>query len=101
MVRMIQLTEDEAINYIRKQKCNIFLMVSEDMSRNVFLGRKYINKQVGVELIRESKTVVLNEDKDKDDSFSLMSLFVDSQPDILNLIPKGKKHDIIFVGQSI
>lgn len=101
MVRMIELTEEEAIEYMQENKCNIFLVVAEDMSRDVFLGRKYINKKKGIALIKKSQTVILNEDNENEDSFSLMSLFMDIQSDIFNIVPKGEKHEIVFLEPTI
>lgn len=73
-----------------------FLLVSHDLSNNVSLERRRLNKKSGMKLMNESKTFILNDDKDED-SIPILSIYSEKQIDILNIIPIGKKHDMILV----
>ena len=52
----------------------------------------------GKKLVKNSKTFVLNKDEEED-SVSILSIYSDKQKDIYNIIPIGKKHDMIVIPQ--
>lgn len=75
-----------------------FLLLSYSLTNNQSLGRKRLNRKSGKKLMNESKTFVLNEDKDED-SVSILSIYTEKQLDILNIVPIGQKHDMILFPQ--
>ena len=75
-----------------------FLLVSYDLENDKSLGRRRFNLDSGKVLINKSKTFVLNED-DEEDKVSILSIYTSKQKDIYNIIPIGKKHDMILVPQ--
>ena len=75
-----------------------FLILSFDLKENKSLGRKRMGLKNGKKLVRNSKTFVLNKD-DEEYSISVLSIYSDKQKDIYNIIPIGKKHDMIVIPQ--
>ena len=75
-----------------------FLLVSYDLETKKNLGRHRLNFINGKMLINKSKTFVLNEDSE-DDKASILSIYSVKQKDIYNIIPIGKKHDMILIPQ--
>lgn len=75
-----------------------FLLLSHDLVNNKSLGRIRLDKKGGKKLIDESKTFILNEDK-AEDSVSVLSIYTEKQKDIFNILPIGKKHDVIIIPQ--
>ena len=75
-----------------------FLLLSYDLTNSKSLGRKRLDKKKGRNLINNSKTFILNEDKDED-SVSILSIYTEKQLDILNIVPIGQKHDMILFPQ--
>lgn len=73
------------------------LVLSHDLEQDVSLGKRRIDKKKGKVLIMSSKTIVLNRDEDKEDSFSILSLYTALQKDIMNIRPLGVKHDMILL----
>ena len=49
-------------------------------------------------LVYDSKTFILNKDEEED-SVSVLSIYTAMQKDIFNILPIGKKHDMIIVPQ--
>ena len=62
------------------------------------LGRKRVNFKNGKKLVYDSKTFILNKDEEED-SVSVLSMYTAMQKDIFNILPIGKKHDMIIVPQ--
>ena len=103
MVSPIIINRQEAIevmeeNLRRLKKCSdvdTFLVLSYDLGTNRILGRGRLNSKKGRELIKNSETFVLNEDSEED-SMSILSIYTEKQLDIFNIVPIGKKHDMII-----
>lgn len=73
-----------------------FLLLSFDLKENKCLGRNRVDLLYGRKLVADSKTFVLNKD-DEEDSVSVLSIYTALQKDIFNIIPIGKKHDMIII----
>ena len=73
-----------------------FLLLSFDLEKNKSLGRKRLNLKNGKKLVNNSKTFILNKDEEED-SVSTLSIYTSTQIDIYNIIPFGKKHDMIII----
>ena len=103
---MIEISKKQAINVMEEnlkilKECSdsdTFLLLSFDLKENKSLGRKRMNLKNGRKLVSESKTFVLNKDEEED-SMSVLSIYSDKQKDIYNIIPIGKKHDMIIIPQ--
>lgn len=103
MERPIVISRKEAIKVMEEnlrilKECedtDTFLLLSHDLANNINLGRKRLNGDRGKRLMNESKTFVLNEDKDED-SVSILSIYTEKQLDIMNIVPIGVKHDMIL-----
>lgn len=101
---MIEISKEQAIKVMEEnlkilKKCSdsdTFLLLSFDLKENKSLGRKRLNLINGNKLVNNSKTFVLNEDRERD-SISTLSMYTTIQNDIYNIIPVGKKHDMIIV----
>lgn len=78
--------------------CDTFLVISSDLEKEKFIGNIRLNKSGGINLIRKSKTCVLNKDLEED-PISVLSMYTNIQKDILNIVPKGKKYDMIIIPQ--
>lgn len=93
-MQIIELEKEDAKKLIDSgAKC--YLILTHDLERDVPLGKKRIDRRKGNVLIMDSKTIVLNQDNDED-SMSILSLYSAMQKDILNIEPKGIKHDMIL-----
>ena len=57
-----------------------------------------INRKEEINIMEENNTYVLNKDIDED-PISILSMYTVLQNDIFNIIPRGKKHDMIIVPQ--
>ena len=103
---MIEITRKQAIQVMEEnlrilKECSdsdTFLLLSFDLKENKSLGRKRMGLKNGKKLVRNSKTFVLNKD-DEEYSISVLSIYSDKQKDIYNIIPIGKKHDMIVIPQ--
>ena len=102
---MIEISKEQAIKVMEEnlkilKECSdsdTFLLLSFDLKENKSLGRKRVNFKNGKKLVYDSKTFILN--KDEEDSVSVLSMYTAMQKDIFNILPIGKKHDMIIVPQ--
>lgn len=103
---MIEISKEQAIQVMEEnlkilKECSdsdTFLLLSFDLKENKCLGRKRVDLINGKKLVSASKTFVLNKDEDED-SVSVLSIYSTLQKDIFNIIPIGKKHDMIIIPQ--
>lgn len=103
---MIEISKEQAIQVMEEnlrvlKECSdsdTFLLLSYDLKENKSLGRKRLNSNKGRKLVKNSKTFVLNKDCDEN-SVSVLSIYTALQNDIYNIIPIGKKHDMIIIPQ--
>ena len=103
---MIEINKEQAIKVMEEnlkilKECSdsdTFLLLSFDLKENKSLGRKRIGFKNGKKLVKSSKTFILNKD-DEEDSVSVLSIYSEKQKDIYNIIPIGKKHDMIVIPQ--
>lgn len=104
MTKLVQINKDDAIKVMENnlkilKACNdsdTFLVLSSDLEKGVFIGKRRLNRNGGIKLIKKSKTFVLNEEKDED-SVSTLSMYTEMQKDIYNIVPVGEKHDMILI----
>lgn len=104
MTKLIKINKDEAIKVMENnlkilKECSdsdTFIVLSSDLEKGMFIGRRRLNQNGGIKLIKKSKTFVLNEEKDED-SVSILSMYTEMQKDIYNVVPVGEKHDMILV----
>lgn len=101
MAQLIKLNKEEAAKLLLEDKFDFFLVVSHDLEKDISLGKKRIDRNNGVVLISDSKTIVLNKDNDGIDSFSILSLYTALQKDIFNISPRGVKHDMMLVPYNL
>lgn len=101
MAQIIRLNREEAIKLMLEDKFDFFLVVSHDLEKDKSLGKRRIDKNNGVVLISDSKTIVLNKDSDDEDSFSILSLYSALQKDIFNISQKGVKHDMMLIPYNL
>ena len=107
MEKLIKISRDEAIRIMEEnlktlKECSdtdMFLLLSSDLEKGVFIGRSRVDKNGGIKLIKKSKTFVLNEYNSDHDVVSILSIYTALQKDIYNIIPIGKKHDMIIIPQ--
>ena len=103
---MIEISKEQAIKVMEEnlkilKKCSdsdTFLLLSFDLKENKSLGRTRLDLNNGRKLVKNSKTFILNTDNEED-SVSVLSIYTAMQKDILNILPIGKKHDMIIVPQ--
>ena len=103
---MIEISKEQAIKVMEEnlkilKECSdsdTFLLLSFDLKENKSLGRNRIDLLHGRKLVSNSKTFVLNKDEEED-SVSVLSIYTALQKDIFNILPIGKKHDMIIVPQ--
>lgn len=106
MSKLIEVNKNEAIKIMEKnleflKNCNdtdTFLLLSNDLEKNKFINRCRMDRNGGIKLIKKSKTIVLNKDTDLD-SVSTLSMYTAIQNDIYNIVPKGKKHEMMIIQQ--
>lgn len=106
MSKLIEVNKNEAIKIMEEnleflKNCNdtdTFLLLSNDLENNRFINRCRMDRKGGIRLIEKSKTIVLNRDTDLD-SISTLSMYTAMQSDIYNIVPKGKKHEMIIIQQ--
>lgn len=104
MESMIRINKEDAIKVMENnlkvlKECSdsdTFLLLSYDLKRNKSLGRNRLDSQKGKKLVNDSKTFVLNKDCDED-AVSILSIYTALQKDIYNIIPVGKKHDMMII----
>ena len=104
---MIEINKEQAIlvmeqNLKRIKECSeteTFLLLSYDLEKNMSICKKRMTLANGKSLVKKSKTFVLNKDNDED-SVSTLSIYSERQKDIYNIIPIGKKHDMIIIPQN-
>ena len=103
---MIEISKEQAIKVMEEnlkilKECSdsdTFLLLSFDLKENKSLGRNRVDLLYGRKLVSNSKTFVLNKDEEED-SVSVLSIYTALQKDIFNILPIGKKHDMIIVPQ--
>ena len=103
---MIEISKEQAIKVMEEnlkilKECSdsdTFLLLSFDLKENKSLGRTRLDLNSGRKLVKNSKTFILNTDSEED-SVSVLSIYTAIQKDILNILPIGKKHDMIIVPQ--
>ena len=103
---MIEISKEQAIKVMEEnlkilRECSdsdTFLLLSFDLKENKSLGRKRLDLNNGRELVSNSKTFILNKDEEED-TVSVLSIYSALQKDIFNILPIGKKHDMIIVPQ--
>ena len=103
---MIEISKEQAIKVMEEnlkilKECSdsdTFLLLSFDLKENKSLGRTRLDLNNGRKLVKNSKTFILNTDSEED-SVSVLSIYTAIQKDILNILPIGKKHDMIIVPQ--
>lgn len=103
---MVRISKEEAIKVMENnlkvlKECSdsdTFLLLSFDLERNQSLGKKRLDSKNGRNLVNNSKTFVLNEEKEED-SVSILSIYTARQKDIYDIVPIGKKHDMIIIPQ--
>ena len=103
---MIEISKEQAIKVMEEnlkilRECSdsdTFLLLSFDLKENKSLGRTRLDLNNGRKLVKNSKTFILNTDSEED-SVSVLSIYTAIQKDILNILPIGKKHDMIIVPQ--
>lgn len=101
---MIEISKEQAIKVMEEnlrvlKECSdsdTFLLLSFDLEKNKSLGRKRLFFQNGKKIVNNSKTFVLNKDQEED-SVSILSMYTAIQKDIYNIVPIGKKHDMIII----
>ena len=101
---MIEISKEQAIKVMEEnlkilKECSdsdTFLLLSFDLKENKSLGRTRLDLNNGRKLVNNSKTFILNTDSEED-SVSVLSIYTAMQKDILNILPIGKKHDMIIV----
>lgn len=94
-MQIIKLDSESAKKLI-DSGVDCYLVLSYDLEQDIPIGKRRMDKgRCGV-LVTNSKTIVLNQDDDEDDSFSILSLYSALQKDIFNTEPKGMKHDMIL-----
>lgn len=106
MSKLIEVNKNEAIKIMEKnleflKNCNdadTFLLLSNDLESDKFIGRCRMDRNGGIKLIKKSKTIVLNKDTDLD-SISTLSMYTAMQGDIYNIVPKGQKHEMVIIQQ--
>lgn len=104
MTKLVEINKDDAIKVMENnlkilKECNdsdTFLILSSDLEKGIFIGKRRLNRNGGIKLIKKSKTFVLNEEKDED-SVSTLSMYTEMQKDIYNIVPVGEKHDMILI----
>lgn len=103
---MIEISKEQAIKVMEEnlkilKECSdsdTFLLLSFDLKENKSLGRKRLDLNNGRKLVSDSKTFILNKDEEED-TVSVLSIYSALQKDIFNILPIGKKHDMIIVPQ--
>jgi len=95
-MKLVKLNKEDAIKMI-SEGADIYLVLSHDLEKQENIGKEFVNQDKGKELIDKSKTIVLNQDEEEDDSFSTLSLYSEKQRNIFNIIPKGIKHDVLLL----
>ena len=103
---MIEISKEQAIKVMEEnlkilKECSdsdTFLLLSFDLKENKRLGRKRLDLNNGRKLVSNSKTFILNKDEEED-TVSVLSIYSALQKDIFNILPIGKKHDMIIVPQ--
>ena len=103
---MIEISKEQAIKVMEEnlkilKECSdsdTFLLLSFDLKENKSLGRKRLDLNNGRELVSNSKTFILNKDEEED-TVSVLSIYSALQKDIFNILPIGKKHDMIIISQ--
>ncbi len=104
MAKLVKIDKQEAIRVMENnlkilkesRDSDTFLLLSSDLEKETFLGRKRMNRNGGIKLIKRSGTIVLNKDSDED-MVSILSMYTAIQKDIYNIVPIGEKHDMILI----
>ena len=104
MAKLVKIDKQEAIRVMENnlkilkesRDSDTFLLLSSDLEKETFLGRKRMNRNGGIKLIKRSGTIVLNKDSDED-MVSILSMYTAIQKDIYNIVPIGELHDMILI----
>lgn len=102
---LVAISREQAIEVMQRnldflKECaetDKFLLLSYDLERNKSLGRARLDTLSGTKLINKSKTFVLNEEDDDEDAVSTLSIYTKKQSNIYNILPIGRKHDMLLV----
>ena len=103
---MIEISKEQAIKVMEEnlkilKECSdsdTFLLLSFDLKENKSVGRKRLELNNRRKLVSNAKTSILNKDEEED-IVSVLSIYSALQKDIFNILPIGKKHDMIIVPQ--
>lgn len=95
--KAIEVMEENLRVLKESSDSDTFLLLSCDLQEQRNLGKRRLNKKDGEKLINESKTFILDEDEEED-SVSILSIYSERQ-NIYNILPIGKKHDMILIPQ--
>ena len=103
---MIAISKEQAIKVMEEnlkilKECSdsdTFLLLSFDLKENKSLGRNRVSLSHGRKLVSNYKTFVLNKDKEEYSVWVLL-MYKALQKDIFNILPIGKKHDMIIIPQ--
>lgn len=104
MLEFTEITQTQAIvvmdNNLKKIKeysgCDTFLLLSYNLENGIPIQNKRLNRTGGMQLIKCCKSFILNKDFG-DDEISVLSMYTELQKDIHNILPIGKKHDMIII----
>ena len=101
---MVSINEKKAIKVIednlKKSKTETLLSLNYDLENDKSLGSSKLDIQKGKELVNKSKTFVLNEDEEEF-PVSTLAIYTEKQKDIYNIVPVGKKHEVLLLPKEI
>ncbi|KAI4445330.1 hypothetical protein C823_007837 [Eubacterium plexicaudatum ASF492] len=104
MSKLVSITKLQAIRLMEANLLEIneyfgynkFILLSYDLKKGIPIPKKEIDKEKGLQIIKNCNTFILNED-DEEDGVSILSMYTELQKDIFNILPIGIKHDMLIM----
>lgn len=104
MSKLAKISQTQAINVMDNnlKKIKMFLgadtclLLSYDLDKDMAMQKMRVDRVGGIKIIKGCKTFIFNKDYE-DDEVSVLSMYTELQKDIYNILPIGKKYDMVIV----
>lgn len=99
LTQAIEVMDDNLKQIKEYSGYDTFLLLSYNLENDMPIQNRRLNREGGMELIKCCKSFTLNKDSG-DDEVSVLSMYTELQKNIRNILPIGKKYDMIIIKLS-
>lgn len=94
-IQAIKIMEDNLRKINEFSGSNKFFLLHYDLEKSISFSKMWVNKEKGLQIIKNCKTFVLNKDNEED-VVTVLSMYTELQENIYNIYPVGEKYDMII-----